>query len=305
MQLLRLRYFQFKRDLGYWVPLIAAAASYISYGVAGLSGNHSLGLTAIVLAAFYGYQFNRNDHAFIQHYLDRPRQQILLNYNLLVLPVSLTLLAERWWPHTLLMHAGVTAISQLQPKIGGQRLLFIRRLVPAEQFEWISGLRKNFYVILGLYALALVLSPVKLFGLVALFLLNSMFLSFYGFCEPLMMLNPNHLNPGEFMDRKVNYSIKMLLLTNGPLVVVNALLHPESAWFGLCFFFAFVLLTACSVYIKYGHYRPNEPQGFHADFLVLFGSILVPWLLPLSIYLYYSNRRKAVANLSTYQHDNS
>jgi hypothetical protein len=303
MQLLRLRYYQLKRDLGFWVPVIAIAAFYLYYEVGSRSRQHSIGFSLAAIAALYTYQFNRRDLAFVKHYLERPVLQILINYTLLMLPLSAALTLSGNWDHALLLHALAAIVSLLRPKAGGLQLGFISRLVPAEQFEWISGLRKNFYVILPLLLTAIVLSPVKFFCLVALFLLNTIVLGFYGIYEPRHMLNPRNLEPTEFIDRKVNYSIKMLLLTNGPLLLVNALFYPESAWFSVCFLFGFVLLTACAVNIKYTHYRPNELQGFHADFLILYGSILLPYLLPLAIYLYYSNRKKAVANLLTHQHD--
>src|SRR6218665_75317 len=282
MQLFKLRYFQLKRDLGFWVLLIAAGAFYLYYQAALFSRQYSLGFTLAAVAGLYSYQLNRRDLAFVKHYLQKPDLQILFNYTLLILPLSLGLALAGNWDHALLLHASAAIVSRLRPKAGTLKLAFISRFVPAKQFEWISGLRKNFYVIVPLLLVAIILSPVKFFALLALFLLNSTFLSFYGIYEPRHMLNPHHLEPAEFIDRKVNYSIKLLLLTNGPLLLVNALFHPESAWFGVCFLFGFVLLTACAVNIKYAHYRPNELQGFHADFLVLYGSILLPYLLPLA-----------------------
>ncbi len=303
MQLLRLRYFQLKRDLGIWLFIIAGGAFY--FCLAFTAGNSFYGFVIAGMAALsiYLYHTNRKDRGFMHHYLEHAAQQVLLMYNLTVLPVSIALLFNAQWQPALLLHLCVSAISWLRPLQTTGRLVFMRRLVPPQQFEWISGLRKNFYPILVLLLAAVILSPVKLFGLVALFLLNSLFLGFYGFSEPLLMLNPESLSPEDFLGRKINYLVKMVMIINSPLLLVNALFNPESAWFNLCFLMALLLLAACVIYIKYANYRPNAPQGFHLDFLILFGSLLLPYLLPLSFFLYYSNRKKAIAQLKHYHYD--
>lgn len=300
MQLLRLRYFQLRRDLGYWALIIAAAAAYVFHEIALISFAHAAALSGAVAMALYSYHLNRKDRGFIDHYLEHPVRQILFNYHLLILPLTLAVAVAGHWQLSVLAHALISLISLLRPWGKTARLLFISRFVPAGQFEWISGIRKNFYTLTVLSALALVLSPVKLFGLAPLLLINSSFISFYAFSEPLLMFNPTHLSPAGFLRSKVNYFTKMLLFTNVPLLAVNAGFNPDSAWFALCFLFAFLLLGACSVYIKYAHYQPNQSQGFHIDQLILFSSVLLPYLLPLAIVLYYTNRKKALANLSHY-----
>jgi hypothetical protein len=305
VQLLKLRYFQLKRDLSYWVPIIATAVFFIAKEISGVSQQYSLFLTAAIVALLYAYHLNRRDLNFITHYLRNPALQVAVNYNLLVLPVSIALLVNHYWLLALALHAVVSCMVLFRLKPATPKLAFIGRYVAPEHFEWIAGLRTNLYSIVPLLLLALVLSPVKLFGVVALFMLNSIFMGFYSFFEPLCMLNPNALSTDKFLNRKVYFFSKIMLLLNVPLLTINALCHPEIAWFNACLLLAFLLLAACAVFIKYANYKPNERLGMHADFIILFAGIFVPYLLPLGILIYFSSRKKAIQNLLNYTDDHS
>lgn len=303
MQLLKLRYFQLKRDPGVWVLIIAGAAFYLSYYISSAATTYSLVFAACCAVALAGYHINRIDFDFIHHYLDKTRKQILLNYTILMLPFSSGLIAAGHLEHAVGLQIFVAVISQLRPKISTQKFSFLQRLIPPEHFEWISGVRRNFYFILVFLLVAIILSPVKFFGLLALFLLNITFLGFYNFYEPLLMLNPRNLPIQEFLREKTDYTLKVVLVVNTPLLLVNSIFHFESSWFCLCFIFGFSLLASCAVYLKYAYYHPNGVQGFRIDFLILITGVLVPYLLPLCIYVYYSSRKKAILNLSHYLHD--
>lgn len=303
MQLLKLRYYQVKRDLGIWAILIAGGIFYFCLEFASDTDRNSYILIGIVLIAMYTYHANRNDRNFLSHYLKRPLLQVLVNYNFSIVPASLALIINHYPLNAFGLHLLVSCIAFINFRSSRQRLLFVNRFIPADQFEWISGLRKNFYQILVLLLLAIFLSPVKLFCLAALLLLNTIFLGFYTLHEPLLMLNPKFLSPEVFLNQKVNYLLKMIVIINTPLLLVNALFHPDSAWFSACFLIALILLGSCVVYIKYARYQPNLSQGFTIDQVILFGSLLFPYLLPLSLYLYYSNRKKAIAQLNYLQHD--
>lgn len=303
MQLLKLRYFQLRRDLGIWVFIIALAAFYLCYTISSVSQLYSLAFTGAVALALYSCQLNRKDRSFIAHYLDKPRWQIPINYSILLSPFFLAFVIAGNWEHALTLCSLSTIISQLRPISSVQKFPFISRIIPPEQFEWISGVRKNFYLLVLLLLIAIVLSPVKFFGLVALFLVNMVFLGFYNFYEPLLMLNPSSLTIESFLKQKINYCIKTLLLINCPLLLVNMIFNFESAWFDLCFIFSVLLLASCTIYIKYAHYRPNDMQSFKVDFIILVAGVLIPYFLPLCIYVYYSNRKKAIINLSHYLYD--
>lgn len=305
MQLLKLRYLQLKRDLGYWVLIIAILVFFIVKGISEVSQLYTLSLTAVVLFFFYAYHSNRKDLNFINKYIDQPKKNLCFNYNLSVLPVSSALVFNNYWLLALGLHLGITLLVFIELKPGGPKLVFIQRYIPKAQFEWIAGLRKNLFIILPLLLIAVFLSPVKFFSVVALFVLNTVFLGFYNFFEPLVMLNPEGLETKEFLQKKVSFFTKVLILLNAPLLITNSFFHPDIAWFDACFLAGFLLIACCSVYIKYENYKPNDEIRFHIDSLLLFASAIVPFLLPIAFFLNSSHKKKAIQNLSHYIDDKS
>ena len=155
------------------------------------------------------------------------------------------------------------------------------------------------------FLLCLFFSPVKFFGTVSLFLLNSIFLGFYSSFEPLVMLNPEHQDVDSFLKKKAWFFSKVILVLNIPLLLINSAFHIDIAWFNACFLAGFLLLASCAVYIKYASYKPNDELRFHIDYLLLFASALIPFLLPIAFLLNSSHKKKAIQNLLHYTDDNS
>ena len=300
MQLFKLRYFQIKRDLGYWILFIAIACFYLSKAISETSFVYCSAFIGIILFAIYTYHNNRKDLNFIFHYLYYPKLQTCINYNLLLLPLSFALATGIYWKYLFFIHLVVSLLSMMYFRVRSFKFLFISKYIAAGNFEWISGIRKNFPVLGLLVLIALILSPVKLFGVVALFLLNAVFLSFYNYFEPLLMLNPENLTAEIFLRKKIAFLIRMLLFINIPLLTINVIFNSEVIWFDLGFMLAFLLLGACTIYIKYANYKPNTPLRLSIDYLILIGSVLLIYLIPLSIFIYFSNKKKAIANLSNY-----
>lgn len=300
VQLFKLRYFQIKRDLSYWVFIIAIIAFYVSKNITETSLGYCSVFAGLILFFLYNYHLNRKDFNFIKHYLNRPKIQVCINYNLLILPLSFALAFGIYWKYLFIVHLLVSLISFTDIKIQYFKFLFISKYVPSSHFEWISGLRKNLPALFFIFLLAIIFSPVKLFGIVALLLLNLLFLGFYNYFEPLIMLNPENLSAEVFLNKKVSFLSRVTLLLNAPLLLINTLFNPEVVWFNTGFMFAFLLLAASTVYIKYASYKPNTSMRLSIDFLILFSSILLPYLIPLGIFIYFSNKKKAIANLTNY-----
>ncbi|MBL7933794.1 MAG: hypothetical protein JNL60_17960 [Bacteroidia bacterium] len=283
--------------------LLVIGAFYLSLGISENDSMRGTFIAGMVVTGIYSFHQNRQDLRFIRTYLPSPTLQIVLNYNLLILPCSAALLLNHQWWLAAAIHIAVSITAITSRRTRSRTMLFLERFIPAHQFEWLSGLRRHFFLIVVLILVAIFLSPVKLFGVVALFLINTVFLGFYSLSEPLVMLNPDFLEPCEFLKQKIQFLNRIVLSINLPLLAVNSLVHPESAWFAACFLIGTLLLNSSIVFIKYAQYQPNVTQGFSIDQLILFAGLLVPYLLPLSFYVYYNNRQKAITTLQHYQND--
>ncbi len=305
MQLLQLRFYQIKRDLGLWFLFIIVTGLYFAFTFSEDQPLRGMALSGVLIVGIYSHHSNRRDLHFLKFYFHRPFLQVALNYQLLIVPVSVAFVFHQQWMNLLILHVAVGAVAFVRPRATTRGLLFISRFIPPEQFEWISGLRRHFYSVLVLFLISGLFSPVKLFGLMALFLLNSVLLSFYTISEPLSMLNPDFLAPKDFLRKKIRFLTRLTLLINAPLLFINSVFHPESAWFCVGFLVGTFLLCSTTVYIKYATYSPKEASTSSIDQLILFAGLLIPYLLPLSVYLFYSNRRKAIQLLQHYQNDSN
>ena len=303
MQLLKIRYLQAKRDLSYWVIIIAVALTYLSFSFASNNSQHNLLMIVIVFMAIAGFQNSRRDLNFITRYFGRTWLQTSINYNLSVLPISIGFILKGEWMYALLLHILILPFSKMRNN--SSKLGFIHKFIPYEQFEWLSGLRTNFLFVLVLVIAVLFFSPVKLFAIVALFVFNTVLVGFYGYFEPRLMLNPQQYSIKKFLSTKVKFFVKIILITNLPILVINSVFNPNMAFFNLFFLLGFVLLAASSIYIKYASYKPNDSLGFNMDYLILMLSIILPYLLPISLFIYFSTRKKAHQNLLNYIDDNS
>jgi hypothetical protein len=300
VQLLKLRYFQIKRDLSYWFIIIVLGVFYVSKNVSEISFNYRLILSVSYLVILLNYHYNRKDLNFLSKYFGNPKLNLCLNYNLLTLPISLANFLSQNYLYCIVLHLSVTLIPFLVVKPSSPKLIFMKRFVPASQFEWIAGLRSSFYLLIPLFILVLFFSPVKFFGPVTLFLLNTIFLGFYKYFEPLLMLNPEGLSSEDFLDRKIKFLMKTILIFNVPPLLINSVFNLDVAWFNICFLIGFGLLASCTIYMKYSDYKPNEEQPFHMDSLLVFSAVLIPFFLPISYLLNKSYKKKALINLINY-----
>jgi len=301
MQLFKLRFFQIKRDLSYWVFILSTAMFFIAKEIANSSATNTLILIGIVWLILYNNYESRKDLNFLSKNVVNYKLQIAINYNILILPISFGFLCTLNWHFIILLHFLIFSIVVINFKKGKQpKFLKITNLFTSSQFEWISGLRKQYFLLSVFLLLSLVLSPVKLFGIVCLFIFNTIIFSFYDTCEPLLMLNPNWLPSEDFLLKKVKMIIKTLFPLNIIILAINSIFNPEIVGLNIVILFSFILIGVCSIYIKYSYYQPNLQYTYKIDFLFLYASIFLPYLLPLSIITYYTSKRKAAANLSNY-----
>ncbi len=303
MQLLKIRYYQLKRDLSYWVFIIAIILFFATKLISSQSLQYSWGLTGCVLALLYLFHVSRKDTVFVINYLKTGTWQMALNYSLTLIPISLGFLITSTSLCALTLQLGAIGIAFLKPSITSLRIKTFTSFIPSQHFEWIGGVRKQFYLLLLLALLSCILSPVKLFATVGLFLLNTSLLSFYVLHEPLLMLNPKRLSVTDFLKEKIQFVIKVIAILNIPILVVNSFFQPDVWVFNLVFLLGFFALATATIHIKYADYTPNETIGFKIDYLILYAGIFLPYFLPIGIFVLFSNRKKAIANLNYYLHD--
>ncbi len=308
--LLYIRYRQILRilkGLGIYLPLILGTIiylSYVSYRVYSM-GIYSIHLLAILFLLCFSIQLSRKDKFFLFLHVRNFRKEIFLEYALLTLPFSFTALftdVRYFYPAFLCLLLCLPYITYSLKK--QTHLKNLSRLVPASNFEWISGIRKSYFILFPLYITALSLSWFRILPLVLCWLITVSIISFYSECEPVNILKEGGQNVKLFLRNKFIQHSKHLLLIYLPIAIINFIFNPEYYVLIPLFLLMQLVLLWFAISMKYGTYRPlqNSSANNIMASLVTLGSIL-PFLLPIPLLMtiyYYS---KAKSNLLNYLND--
>jgi hypothetical protein len=230
---------------------------------------------------------------------------VFFEYALFTLPFSITSLFTNVWylyPIFLFLLFCLPYISYSLKKL--THLKKLSRLIPAYNFEWISGVRKTFIFLFPLYVFAICLSWFRILPLFLCWLITVNIISFYTECEPFHMLKEGGQNSKQFLRKKLVQHSKHLLMILLPIAIINFTFNPEYFLLIPLFLLMQLVLLWFAICMKYGTYRPLQNSSVNnlMASLVILGSI-IPFLLPIPLLMtiyYYS---KAKTNLITYLDD--
>jgi hypothetical protein len=159
---------------------------------------------------------------------------------------------------------------------------------------------------LGSILIALILSSVKLFPLVALCFVNSSIMGFYTESESRQMLAANSFSPKEIMLQKIIFSIKIMMLINVPVVLINTFFNPDFLSINILFLLYSCLLIVFAVSCKYNAYKPNTSiNSISIQFAFAFTGVIHPALMILTALLTVYYYQQAIKNLNYYTNDNT
>ena len=233
-------------------------------------------------------------------------QVFFVEYLLLALPFLVPLLLQNHWQPALLLFGITSFLPFLNVRITdtSRRFSWLVAWLPADMFEWKSGLRKHFFPVLIIYAIALVCYSFTVATPIALLLLTLISCDFYVKTESREMLEAFEMPPGKLLQLKLKNQLKMFWLMCLPLLLVFIFFH-GAYWYVLP-----VVMLLCSalqmlsILLKYAIYSPHE--GLQGNFLLIGLSIIfffVPFLLPLPFLWIIKYYKKAMHNLHFYLHD--
>jgi len=294
-------------ELGLYTPIfiaIAAVLSFISYWQ--YNHNRQAWLIVILLSAIcLVIQYNRKDKAFIYKQLDKPHLQLFLEYLVLTLPFSITSIASKNWfcfPLLLLALASIPLLK-FQSK---HRAVFkdLSSIIPASNYEWISGLRKQYIAFISLYLFAVAFSWVRIFPLFLLWFLTIMVSSFFLENEPVHILRAGDKTARELLSGKIKVNIKYILILYSLPVMINAIFVQEFLIITLLFIPVQLALISFAICLKYSSYKPNTNLlGNNIAFSIIAMLSAVPYFLPVPVIFTLVYFFRAEKNLKTYLHD--
>jgi len=308
--LLYIRLRQLNREvngLGLYLPVfiaMAAILSFITYWQ--YNHNQKAWLIVILLSAIcLVIQYNRKDKTFIYKQLDKPHLQLFLEYLVLTLPFSITTIAGKNWFCFPLLLAVLACIPFLKFQ-SKHRAVFkdLSSIIPASNYEWISGLRKQYIAFISLYLFAVAFSWVRIFPLFLLWFLTIMVSSFFLENEPVHILRAGDKTARELLSGKIKVNIKYILILYSLPVMINAIFVQEFLIITLLFIPVQLALISFAICLKYSSYKPNTNLlGNNIAFSIIAMLSAVPYFLPVPVIFTLVYFFRAEKNLKTYLHD--
>ncbi|MEI8047614.1 MAG: hypothetical protein WCI92_09565 [Bacteroidota bacterium] len=308
--LLNIRLIQAKRELnsaGLGVLVIFVLLSFLIYAAytVFLKSPNAYYLTAFLFLVCVSIQSYRNDKQFVYIHIRRPHFQIYLEYLVLVSVFSVSSLFTVNWICFPILISALYVVPNLKFTLKQKTYLKnISSLIPAGDFEWISGFRRSFGILVPLYILALSLSWFRVLPLFILWFISVTISSFFTECEPLHILKEGNYSSSGLLKRKLTRMAKYIISLYIPVLVVNTIFNPEYWLLNILFIPLQVSLICYSIFFKYATYEPNRNAiGNNVVIsLVSIGSI-IPYFLPIPLLMAVFTYGKAKKNLNIYLND--
>lgn len=308
--LLNIRLIQAKRELnaaGLGVLVILGILSFLIYAAytVFLKSPDAYYLTAFLFLVCVSIQSYRNDKQFVYIHIRKPYFEMYSEYLALTSIFSLSsLFTENWFCFPVLVIA-LLFVPYL--KFSVKQITYFKNItlfIPATDFEWISGFRRSFGILIPLYIIALSISWFRVLPLLVLWFISITIASFYTECEPLHILKEGNFSSAKLLRRELVRMMKYFLILYIPVLVVNTIFNPEFWILNLLFIPLQISFVSYAVCLKYSTYEPNKNAiGNNVVLsLVSLGSI-IPYFLPIPLMMAIFTYGKAKNNLNTYLDD--
>lgn len=258
------------------------------------------GLMLIVLSVHVA----RADRHFVYHHIPHPELNFFTAYVFFTAPVLLGLLLSKFWWLVFVVFLCFGLISSVKyQSVNRTRFLFISKLIPASNFEWIGGWRKQFVPLLLLYLLALSLVWVRILPLVLLWFITTTIMSFYNDAEGINVLKANHTSAKKILYAKFKNHAFLMLVLYLPVAILNAIFNEGFVLINMVFLLLQVIILWFAIAYKYANFQPGtNHQGSIITAIVAFGGI-VPFMIPVPAVMAINYYFKALENLQTYFND--
>lgn len=285
------------------IALFVCAATVVYFNKSGSLAKAS-GLCLGLILMVTSVHFSREDRSFVYHHIYHPKVNLLTEYLFFTSPVLVGLLFTSYWWFVIPIISFLGVISVITYQTANRTgFLFISKLIPASNFEWIGGLRKQLVILAILYVLALAFIWVRILPLVLLWLVTTLIMSFYNHAEGIDLLRANHDNAKKLLRKKFTHHALLLVVLYFPIALGNAFFNQGFVLINGLFLILQVFMLCFAIAFKYANYQPNQyNQGNIITSLVAFGGI-VPFMIPLPAIMAVSYYFKAIENLQTYFND--
>lgn len=256
-------------------------------------------LPAITAVATWYIQSNRADHRFLNIHAPYPVITRCVEYLIASMPIIIVLLmGENGWL-AFSIPPLLWFISRLTPSYSTiTRHQKIIGLIPAQRYEWRSGIRQTFWWMLFLHIsmLAFAFQPAVLAVIILLY--TFAILSFHDTCEPRNFIEQWNGTAATYLASQIKQNIIIFSISLLPALLLCLLFQGKLIWLPLWVMLNSFVIIAFSIYLKYSMYQPNS--RLYANqiiyFIIIF-SYLLPFLTPVILLFGVYYRRSAIQQL--------
>lgn len=243
---------------------------------------------------FLALHIQRKDLAFLRKCHRSVPLIVGIEYQLALLPMSIPVAWLSGSAEILLWsHAAVALIAFLparRSKDNGRT--FQLTFLPSKQFEWLSGVRKQWLILVPIYLAGILLSGYIPGPLLSISFILLIALGFYDELESRMMLESALRS--RFLLKKWGEHYRLFCLLLLPQIALFLIFHFQY-WYLLLFILANAgILLGCAIFYKYSAYLPGRrSSNSQTPVSLLSLTLIIPFLAPLSLIALFILHRKA------------
>ena len=277
-------------------------------------------ITGIILLSIHA---SRKDKRFLKLNFNRSYLIFFVEYFTLVCPIIVVFCFLRDWENIIVICLFCVLIPRIYLNLGLGNVSYLVKIllnpfssnlnfklnfkIPINNprlFEWISGFRRYFIIIVSIYLLFLAFSFKEYVAPVGLVILSIIVSGFYYFGESREFVELFSRNYKTFLVQKIILSVRYLLVLLMPIVFISLIFQPGTWYYIIGAIIIATLIQIITIVFKYALFAENMDLGRNGIIVSInVICILMPFLWPLPIIMGIKYYFKAQNNLKKYLND--
>jgi len=287
--------------------------------------SHSMIVSILAGLTVLSIHASRKDKHFIKINFKSGYFIFLVEYLTLLIPVLIVFIIYKDWINSLVLILSCILIPRIYLNLGLRNVSSTLKLllnpfssnfsykvnitipiVNPKAFEWISGLRRNFIILIPLYLLFLAFSFKQYIGPVAIFVMSVLVSGFYYIGESREFIELFSRNYRTFLLQKIKMNLMYLGIIFVPFVLVSLIFQPATWFILLGTIILAIMIQVITIIFKYALFAENADLGRNGIIIIInIICLLLPFLWPLPIIMGIRYYIKAQNNLKYYLDDNN
>jgi hypothetical protein len=311
LSLVKIRLQQISQESGGLGPIhliiIAGVLAWVEYSLFLTYSSLQTALISFGILSFLllSAHLARPDARFLWQQLPQPSAKLFAEYYLFSLPFVLPAIAS-WQFWLLALHALCCWGLSKWPYYRKGKFWYFPWLSNwisvRKQLEWLTGIRRYWWVLLPLYLLTWAFCWLRAFPIIGLWFFTLFIANFYNEGEPLNILRIQMDRPATFLRKKIFSAFGLMLLLYAPQLLINAIIHNDIWYFHLIFLCMQLIALLFIILSKYAIYEPNAKLKGNSvlQAFALMGTV-IQYLAPLPIFLCFWYYPRAIRQLKKYK----